>query len=89
MARAIFVGPRDTSFYLDVLPASIWPEGPPSGGLREATLGGWEGLVLDEEDDRIEFAFQCSEFDGEPMWCAVNAPELSVDELSDFLATVR
>ena len=88
-ASAIFVGPRDTSFYLVVVPASIWPDGPPSGGLGEATLGGWEGLVLADEDDRIKFAFRCSEFKGAPMWCVVNAPELSEGELTDFLATIR
>jgi hypothetical protein len=89
IARAIFIGPRDTSFFLDVIPPQVWPNGPPSGGLRPDTIGGWQGVVIADEPSRIEFAFVCGDKAGDLIWCVVNAPELTRDELAQFLETLR
>jgi hypothetical protein len=88
-ARAIYVGPRETSLHFHVLAPGVWSEGPPGGSLRKATLGGWEGEVLEDEDDYAEFAFQCTEFEGSRLWCVISAPDQNLDELDQFLATLR
>jgi hypothetical protein len=87
--RAIFVGPRETSIYFYVLAPGRWAEGPPGGSIRGETLGGWDGEVLEDEDDYAEFAFQCTEFNAVRLWCIVRAPDLDLRELNEFLATLR
>jgi hypothetical protein len=88
-ASAIYAGPDDTSFYFDIVVPASWPEGPPSGGIREATIGGWSGLLLEDDDDYVEFAFECGTLSAGTLWCVVKAPDLGMDEVEQFLATVR
>jgi hypothetical protein len=72
---------------LDVGPISDWPPGALQQGTR-AVIAGREGWMIRNDSVTIEFAFQCGD-DGVEIWCQVAAPpQLGIQGLSDFVATL-
>jgi hypothetical protein len=89
LLQAVYRSPGGGSIYLDVLLPPLWEDGPPSGGLREATIGGWNGLIIEDNKYGKDFAFQCSQLADRPIWCVVMAPRLGDEVLEQFVASMR